>query len=128
MAEHGWIKVHRKLARHPMWLRGPFTIGQAWVDLLMLANYEPSISRLGDLTVDRAQVLTSIELLGRRWGRDRKTVRRWLGTWGRDGMLTRQWARSGRRLHAHNYSHLRPLSVASCGRMGRRWGRRYSDR
>src|SRR2546427_513725 len=35
----GWIRVHRALAEHQIWLREPFTMAQAWVDLLMRANY-----------------------------------------------------------------------------------------
>ena len=34
----GWVKLHRTLAYNKLWLSEPFTKGQAWVDLLMLAG------------------------------------------------------------------------------------------
>jgi hypothetical protein len=86
-----WLKLYRSMARHPLWLAEPFTIGQAWLDLLMSANYHDSTSIRGTsvLKIGRGQVLTSIEGLGTRWRRDRKTVRRWLLVFERDGMLAR---------------------------------------
>lgn len=36
----GWIKLHRKLSDNPLWTCEPFTKGQAWVDLILLANHE----------------------------------------------------------------------------------------
>ena len=88
----GWLKVYRSMATHRLWLREPFTIGQAWVDLLMLANYHDSTEIRGNRLVDikRGQVLTSIESLWTRWRRDRKTVRAWLMVFERDAMLGRE--------------------------------------
>jgi hypothetical protein len=88
-ATGSWLKLYRSMARHPLWLCSPFTIGQAWLDLMMAAAYQEAPSPRGDLTVKRGQVLTSIESLGRRWGRDRKTVRAWLLDFERAGMLAR---------------------------------------
>ena len=34
----GWVKLHRTLAYNKLWISEPFTKGQAWVDLLMLAG------------------------------------------------------------------------------------------
>ena len=39
MAE-GWIKLHRSIQDSWLWKKYPFSEGQAWIDLLMLANYE----------------------------------------------------------------------------------------
>jgi hypothetical protein len=87
----GWIKLHRSMAEHQLWLSRPFTIGQAWVDLLMQANYHESTVLHGyrPLTIQRGQVFTSLERLRTRWQRDRKTVRAWLLAFESDGMLTR---------------------------------------
>ena len=85
----GWIKVHRALADHEIWQARPFTIGQAWIDLLLRANYHESTAMRGlkSITVHRGQVLTSVASLGTAWGTDRKTVRRWLRAFQEDGML-----------------------------------------
>ena len=34
----GWIKLWRKFADDPLWVSEPFTKGQAWVDLLLMAQ------------------------------------------------------------------------------------------
>jgi hypothetical protein len=90
----GWIKVHRSLAEHDLWLGRPFTIGQAWVDLLMLANYHESTVYHGyrPMTIQRGQVFTSLEHLRTRWRRDRKTVRAWLLAYESRDMLDRATA------------------------------------
>ena len=39
----GWVKLHRTLAYNKLWLSEPFTKGQAWVDLLMLAGRDGKV-------------------------------------------------------------------------------------
>lgn len=51
----GWIKIHRKLTDNPMWTEEPFTKGQAWIDLLLMADYST-----GNVDV-------SIYALAKRW-------------------------------------------------------------
>lgn len=40
----GWVKVHRSLAYNELWLSEPFTKGQAWADLLMLAGRDGTLN------------------------------------------------------------------------------------
>lgn len=42
----GWIKIHRKLTDNPMWTEEPFTKGQAWIDLLLSADFETGTVRV----------------------------------------------------------------------------------
>jgi hypothetical protein len=58
MENDGWIKLHRIIMDHPDWLSEPFTRAQAWVDLLLLANYKTGhIRKRGILIeVQRGQV------------------------------------------------------------------------
>lgn len=65
----GWIKVHRSLVEHDLWLSEPFTRGQAWVDLLLLANHKSgSIRRRGiKVNVRRGEVGMSLRELAGRW-------------------------------------------------------------
>jgi len=39
----GWVKLHRALAYNDLWLSDPFTKGQAWADLLMLAGRDGTL-------------------------------------------------------------------------------------
>jgi hypothetical protein len=76
----GWIKIHRTLATHDLWESEPFTRGQAWVDLLMLANAKPGTLRVrgNRIDVDPGQVGWSVKRLASRWQWSRGKVQRFL--------------------------------------------------
>ena len=76
----GWIKLHRQLQEHKLWTRQKFTYGQAWVDLLLLANHDENTFAVRgvDITVPRGSVGYSQESLGRRWRWNYKTVTRFI--------------------------------------------------
>jgi len=76
----GWIRLHRQIMETPEWLAEPFTRGQAWVDLLLLANHETGFIRKRGIliAVDRGQVGYYEESLAERWQWSRGKVRRFL--------------------------------------------------
>ena len=76
----GWIKIYRKLMDNPLWLSHEFTPGQAWADLLMMANHAPGfiIVRGIKVTVKRGQVGWSVASMGARWKWGRGKVKRFL--------------------------------------------------
>lgn len=76
----GWIKVHRAITDHDIWTQEPFTRGQAWVDLLLLANHSQNQFRVrGNLViVNRGEVARSEESLAMRWKWSRNKVRRFI--------------------------------------------------
>ena len=76
----GYVKIHRDLVDHELWLKSPFTDGQAWVDLIMLANHKTGwiYSRGIRMDVERGQVGWSILSLSKRWRWDRSTVKKFL--------------------------------------------------
>lgn len=88
----GWLKLHRSLAFHNLWTSEPFTRGQAWVDLLMLANHAPGIIRKQGLRIDleRGDVGWSEIELSTRWKWSRGKVRRFLDELKTDHMITRK--------------------------------------
>jgi hypothetical protein len=63
----GWVKIHRSITKCWLWENPEYL--QAWVDLIMMANYEPLKSeRHGSIVhVERGQVLTSRDKLAKRW-------------------------------------------------------------
>lgn len=75
-----WIRLNRSLLMNDLWLSEPFTRGQAWADLLLLANFkEGQITRRGvRITVKRGQVGYSQEHLGLRWKWSKGKVLRFL--------------------------------------------------
>lgn len=78
MENNGWIKLHRKIMENPFWLKEAFTPGQAWVDLLLLANHRPgTIWKRGIMIhVKRGQVGHSERTLAARWRWSRNRVNR----------------------------------------------------
>jgi hypothetical protein len=76
----GWIKLHRSLLESDFWKCEPFSRGQAWVDLLMLANFKDSFFYKRGVKVDvkRGQVGRSEVELSDRWKWSRTKVRKFL--------------------------------------------------
>jgi len=78
--QRGYVKLWRRLKDSNLWLGEKFTRGQAWVDLLMLANHKDGGFRLRGIWVDvkRGQVGHSAESLAARWLWSRGRVLRFL--------------------------------------------------
>jgi hypothetical protein len=91
VAERGWIKLHRQLQECPIWYGDRFSKGQAWVDLLLLANHrDKKILFNGEIqTIGRGQYLTSTVKLAEKWGWNRKTVSSYLKLLEQDKMITK---------------------------------------
>jgi len=76
----GWLKLHRALSDHHIWNSEKYSVGQAWVDLLMLAQWKPGRILKRGIWVDLepGQVGWSQESLTKRWKWSRGKVRRFL--------------------------------------------------
>lgn len=76
----GWIKLHRKITEHPDYLGEIFTRMQAWIDLLLMANYRDGFIRVRGIAVPvkRGQIATSSLSLAKRWMWSRGKVQRYL--------------------------------------------------
>jgi hypothetical protein len=87
--EGGWIKLYRKLQQNDLWTFEPFTRGQAWVDLLLLANHKDGFIRVRGIRVEvkRGQVGWSEIKLAERWKWSRGKVRRFLFELECDGQI-----------------------------------------
>lgn len=76
----GWIKLHRKISLNPIWTSEKFTDGQAWVDLLLLANHRKSYIKVRGIRIDLepGECGYSETSLAERWKWSRGKVRRFL--------------------------------------------------
>lgn len=66
----GYIKLYRNIFDNPLWLAEPLTKAQAWVDLILLANYKDGIIIVKNGTIVnvlRGQCGYSIKALSARW-------------------------------------------------------------
>jgi hypothetical protein len=81
MATDGWIKLWRALADNSLWLERPFSKGQAWIDLLLLAQRQDNegLDRYGNIVkFERGKAYKSIGYLSERWGWSKPRVQRFL--------------------------------------------------
>ena len=91
----GYIKLHRQLLDHFYWQKKPFTKGQAWVDLLLMANHADNSFRMGSrrIHLQRSQMLTSAYKLANRWGWSEKRTRNYLHELIEEEMIQRETTR-----------------------------------
>lgn len=80
MSAEGWVKLYRKVQDNPLWTSEQFSRGQAWIDLILLANHEESFfyQRGVKVNVGRGQVARSERTLSERWQWSRSKVRKFL--------------------------------------------------
>lgn len=85
----GWIKLDRQILDHQIWIGEPFSRGQAWVDLLLLANHEDhkEVVRGEVVECKRGDVNRSIRFLAKRWNWSPNKVIRFLDLLASDGMV-----------------------------------------
>jgi hypothetical protein len=85
----GWIKLHRSLKAHWLWTSEPFSKAQAWIDLIMHANFtDNQILIKGQvINLKRGQQARSELTLSKDWKWSRNKVRRFLETLKKQGMI-----------------------------------------
>ncbi len=86
----GYIRLHRSIEDNWVWQDKPFSKGQAWVDLLLLANHSDHKTPYGSTVIEcnRGEVNRSMRHLAERWGWNRDKVRTFLHQLEADGMIT----------------------------------------
>jgi hypothetical protein len=86
---NGYIRLYRSLFETFVWKDKPFSYGQAWADMLLLANHKQNkLTIKGEkITVNRGQMAWSILSLADRWGWSRCKVRHFLGLLKEDTMI-----------------------------------------
>lgn len=87
--QQGWIKAYRSLREHWLWQDKPFSKGQAFIDLLFLANHTAKKVPSGDeiITIPRGEFATSIRTLCDNWGWSNTKVKRFLNVLQTDRMI-----------------------------------------
>lgn len=92
MSELGWIALDRKIMNNWLWNEKPFSFGQAWVDMLLMANHKENKFPLGNeiVTVSRGSFITSEIKLMNRWGWSKSKLRRFLNLLISDEMIIKK--------------------------------------
>lgn len=87
--EKGWMKLYRDVQDHWLWRDKPFSKGQAWIDLIILANHKDNkIPYKGEVVVcKRGDVNLSIRSLAERWGWGWRRAKEFIILLEKDGMV-----------------------------------------
>lgn len=99
----GWIALWRKFERHPDWtVPRVFSAAEAWIYLLMKANWEPLPDRHGD-TIDRGAIATSTAKLMHDWQWSKGKVLRQLERWATGQQIDLQTSRKRTLIRINKY-------------------------
>jgi hypothetical protein len=92
MSKIGWMKIYRKIQDHWLWSDKPFSKGQAWIDMLLLASFEESDFLLGNKIEknDVGNFFTSELKLADRWGWSKTKVRAFLSLLQNEQMIVKK--------------------------------------
>lgn len=101
----GWVRIYRTLAEDDMWLSEPFTVGQAWVDLIIMANYADvdHFFKGKFQSIKRGQVAISVRFLAERWKWSKDRVARTLKMFEKAEMVSISATPTGTLLTIENY-------------------------
>lgn len=104
--KQGWISVHRQLQKHWLWADKPFSKGQAWIDMLMMANHADKKFLLGNelVEVKAGNFITSELKLAEKWGWSKTKVRAFLKLLQKDSMIVKKSDRKKTTIIIENYS------------------------
>lgn len=105
MSNKGWIKLDRQIMDSWIWNKEPFTYGQAWIDLLLLANHTTKKQFYDGklMTFKKGTVCMSMKELGNRWKWDRRKVKNFLKLLESDEMLSLKCTTHGTTITLVNY-------------------------
>ena len=106
MKKQGWIALHRQIQEHWLWAEKPFSRGQAWIDLLMLANHSDNKFLLGNelVEVKCGSFITSELKLMERWGWGKSKTRAFLDLLQNEQMIVKKSDRKKTTITIVNYS------------------------
>lgn len=111
----GFIKVYRSLFENKLWSDKPFARGQAWIDLLQLANFADTETFIKGkcVVVKRGQILRGIDSLADRWGWSKNKVRAYLKLLENEKMVTSEGTPNGTLITIEKYEEYNPLGHES---------------
>ena len=110
----GWVLIHRQIMDNPLWNEKPFSKGQAWIDLLLLANHKDNDVLIGNniVTIKRGQFHTSESILSKRWGWGRKKTNLFLSLLENAKMCTALRTSKGTTITIENYATYQEVGTA----------------
>lgn len=107
--DYSWHPLHRSIQSHWTWDDKPFSKGQAWVDMILLAQFQPTKKLINGVLVplEEGQLAWPKYLLAERWGWSRDKVERFLDALKVDHMASHQTSQRVTVITLLNYKGLR---------------------
>lgn len=114
MSRYGYIKLHRQVQDHWIYDIKPYDKLHAWIDLLLLANYEQNKTMYkGELQITNpGQIQTSLKALAEKWGWSVNKVKKFLNVLESDGMLIQKRTSKGTTLTVENWGKFQGRGIA----------------
>jgi hypothetical protein len=127
---NGWIKLHRQIEDNELWFLEPFTRGQAWVDLLLLANHDPKAFHIrgNRVEVQRGQVARAATTFAERWKWSKGKVLSFFEYLEKCGMIDRRISHVIAVITIRNYEEYQHTEPQDEPQTGRQNDRRPDDR
>lgn len=128
--ETGWIKLFRSTMYNKIWLNNePFTRGQAWIDLLMMAAHDDMeiLFNGHHVKVKRGSLITSISYLTKRWHRSEHWVRNTLKILAHEHMLYTEGGPKGTTITIEKYASFQDSGRTKGGANGGANGGQYKN-
>ena len=87
--KEGFIIIHRKIWDNDFWNEKPFSVGQSWIDILLMSNWADKKTHLKgkEIIIKRGEFITSISKLSQLWGWSRHKVSNKLNEMSINGMI-----------------------------------------
>lgn len=129
MSDKGFVKIDREIMEHWVWEDKPFSKGQAWIDLILLANHKDVKRIQGGKVVmfKRGTVNRSILSLAKRWGWNPKKVRNFINTLKNDEMVLSEGTTQGTTIIIENYGKFQNKGQRNGQQSGQHEGQRWDN-
>ncbi|PJI07055.1 MULTISPECIES: hypothetical protein [Clostridium] len=110
----GWISIYRKIEDSWLWQERPFSKGQAWIDLLLSANYQEKKTLFDSnlIQVKRGELITSMRKLCTKWGWSNSKVKRFLELLSCDEMIIYKSDSKKTTISIVNYSTYQDMNIS----------------
>lgn len=102
----GWIRIYRSILNHPTWKEKPYSKGQAWIWIILRANFKEAKVLIGNEVVvcDPGEFITSQDNMAEVWGWTLSRVRAFISLLQNDSMIIEKTTNRFTKLTICNYA------------------------
>lgn len=123
MKPTGYILLHKQITENCLWEDKPFARGQAWIDLILMANFKDGemFTKGTIVPVKRGQVFRTIKFLSNRWGWSIKKTKGFLTLLENQKMVTTKGLPQGTLITIEKYESFQTLGTSKEPSQGISW-------